>query len=53
MQACSGVAVQVLHHFADDDRVRDECLKLLLCEIIEQLGQNNGKICMKGLRLGW
>ena len=46
-------SVQVLRDFVDNDRVCDKCLKLFLCEIIEQLGQNGGKISMGGLRLRW
>ena len=36
-------SIQVLRDFVDNDRVCDKCLKLFLCEIIEQLGQNGGK----------
>ena len=41
--------VQVSRHFVDNDRVCDKCLKLFLCEIIEQLGQNGGKMGMGGV----
>ena len=45
--------VQVSRYFVDNDGVCDKCLKLFLCEIIEQLGQNGGEIDMGELRLRW
>ena len=41
--------VQVSRYFVDNDGVCDKCLKLFLCEIIEQLGQNGGEIGMVGV----
>ena len=46
-------SVQVLRCFVDNDRVCDKCLKLFLCEIIEQLAQNGGEMSMGELRLRW
>ena len=42
-------SVEVLRHFVDNDGVCDKCIKFLLCGIIEQLGQNGGKIGMGGV----
>ena len=42
-------SVQMLRHSVDNDRVCNKCLKLLLCEIIEKLGQNRGKISTGGV----
>ena len=41
--------VQMLRDFVNNDGVCEKCLELLLCEIIEKLGQNRGKISTGGV----
>ena len=43
----------LLRDFVNKEGVCDKCLELFLCEIIEQMEQNVGKICMGGLWLRW